>query len=127
MEPFVRYERVIAHSDDTRQNDEELIVVSVGKKWITCRAIFSNGEMSFYDEKFNASTRERDKRTGYKLYHNKEEYLEEEKRQKIKRDLRLELENTIWSFSLEEMLFFKEIHETGLDEWKRLNLKNNEK
>ena len=120
LKPFVKGERVYMHSSDSRNPDYDMEVVSVGKKWITCKYIGA-GERR---ERFDAENYYMESWSCYRLYHNKEEWEEEVKREDLARKFR---EMAITSaFSYEELVLFQEIHNTGIDLWKQQNLKQHE-
>lgn len=120
LKPFVKGERVYAHSTDSRNPDYDMEVVSVGKKWITCKYT-GLGEAK---ERFDAENYFMESWSCYRLYHNKEEWEEEVKREALVRKFR---EMTLMgSFSYEELVLFQEIHNTGIDLWKQQNLKQYE-
>ena len=124
MKKFETGELVVAHSSyDSREPDKQMIVTGVGRKYITCCEMYSNGDLSSYTEKFDIETHEiKDDRYGsYILYHSVWEYKEKEKAEQLKRELFYKLSRV--NFSLAELQLFDEIHKVGIDEWKRLNLK----
>lgn len=119
---FKKGERVYVHSDDTRNNSYEAIVTSVGRKYITCNQIWSDdGSVSNYGEKFDVEFLRRVDYGSFYLYHNKEEYEDKVRRDTITRELKNSLSNG--KYTLEELLLFKEIHETGIEKWKEEHYK----
>lgn len=119
---FKKGERVYVHSHDTRNNSYEAIVTSVGRKYITCNRIWSDdGSVSDYGDKFDIEHLHRIDYGSYHLYHNKEEYEDE-----VRRDTMVgEITNSLsyGKYTLEELLLFKEIHETGIEKWKEEHYK----
>ena len=119
---FKKGERVYVHSRDTRNESYEAIVTSVGRKYITCNQIWSNdGSVSNYGEKFDIEYLRRVDYGSFYLYHNKEEYENEVRRDTIARELKDSL--SYGEYTLEELLLFKEIHETGIEKWKEEHYK----
>ena len=119
---FKKGERVYVHSRDTRNESYEAIVTSVGRKYITCNQIWSNdGSVSNYGEKFDIEYLRRVDYGSFYLYHNKEEYENEVRRDTIARELKDSL--SYGKYTLEELLLFKEIHETGIEKWKEEHYK----
>ena len=111
---FVKGERVYVHSDDTRNKSYEAIVTSVGRKYITCNQIWSDdGSVSNYGEKFDIEYLRRVDYGSFYLYHNKEEYENEVRHDTIARELKDSF--SYGKYTLEELLLFKEIHETGIE------------
>jgi len=118
---FVKGERVYVHSRDTRNNSYEAIVTSVGKKYITCNQIWENGTVCGYGDKFDVEYLRRVDYGSFYLYHNKEEYEDEARRDTIARELKDSF--SYGKYTLEELLLFKEIHETGIEKWKEEHYK----
>ena len=119
---FVKGERVYVHSNDTRNKSYEAIVTSVGRKYITCNQIWSDdGSVSNYGEKFDIEHLRRVDYGSFYLYHNKEEYENEVRRDTIARELKDSF--SYGKYTLEELLLFKEIHETGIEKWKEEHYK----
>ena len=119
---FVKGERVYVHSNDTRNKSYEAIVTSVGRKYITCNQICSDdGSVSNYGEKFDIEYLRRVDYGSFYLYHNKEEYENEVRRDTIARELKDSF--SYGKYTLEELLLFKEIHETGIEKWKEEHYK----
>lgn len=119
---FVKGERVYVHSNDTRNKSYEAIVTSIGRKYITCNQIWSDdGSVSNYGEKFDIEYLRRVDYGSFYLYHNKEEYENEVRRDTIARELKDSF--SYGKYTLEELLLFKEIHETGIEEWKEEHYK----
>lgn len=119
---FVKGERVYVHSNDTRNKSYEAIVTSVGRKYITCNQIWSDdGSVSNYGEKFDIEYLRRVDYGSFYLYHNKEEYENEVRRDTIARELKDSF--SYGKYTLEELLLFKEIHETGIEKWKEEHYK----
>lgn len=119
---FVKGERVYVHSNDTRNKSYEAIVTSVGRKYITCNQIWSDdGSVSNYGEKFDIEYLRRVDYGSFYLYHNKEEYENEVRRDTIARELKESF--SYGKYTLEELLLFKEIHETGIEKWKEEHYK----
>jgi hypothetical protein len=106
---FKKGEKAIAISNSTMCSNDELVVVSVGKKYITCQPYeYSYGRKY----KFDINTLLREDWSIYKLYHSIEEYEEEkqflEKIQKFKNDL------LYGKITNEELVKFCQIHEEYL-------------
>ena len=119
---FVKGERVYVHSNDTRNKSYEAIVTSVGRKYITCNQIWSDdGSVSNYGEKFDIEHLRRVDYGSFYLYHNKEEYENEVRRDTIAMELKDSF--SYGKYTLEELLLFKEIHETGIEKWKEEHYK----
>lgn len=119
---FKKGERVYVHSRDKRNNSYEAIVTSVGRKYITCNQIWSDdGSVSNYGEKFDIEYLRRVDYGSFYLYHNKEEYENEVRRDTIARELKDSF--SYGKYTLEELLLFKEIHETGIEKWKEEHYK----
>ena len=119
---FVKGERVYVHSNDTRNKSYEAIVTSVGRKYITCNQIWSDDDsISGCGEKFDIENLGRVDYGSFYLYHNKEEYENEVRRDTIARELKDSF--SYGKYTLEELLLFKEIHETGIEKWKELHYK----
>lgn len=119
---FKKRERVYVHSRDKRNNSYEAIVTSVGRKYITCNQIWSDdGSVSNYGEKFDIEYLRRVDYGSFYLYHNKEEYENEVRRDTIARELKDSF--SYGKYTLEELLLFKEIHETGIEKWKEEHYK----
>lgn len=124
---YVKGEIVIAHGEYNNQSrypDYRLMVVSVGKKHISCQPLSSDGQPLGHIEQFNIETLLLKDWSAYRLYHNEEEIKEEEKRVKMLKDFKLDLERN--AYSLEELMLFKEIHELGIEKWKEINSKQND-
>ena len=106
---FKKGEKVIAISNSTRCGNDELVVVSIGKKYITCQA-YGYGSRRKY--RFDINTLLREDWSIYKLYHSIEEYEEEkqflEKMKKFKNDL------LYGKITNEELVKFCQIHEEYL-------------
>lgn len=119
---FKKGERVYVHSRDKRNNSYEAIVTSIGRKYITCNQIWSDdGSVSNYGEKFDIEYLRRVDYGSFYLYHNKEEYENEVRRDTIARELKDSF--SYGKYTLEELLLFKEIHETGIEKWKEEHYK----
>lgn len=118
---FVKGERVYVHSNDTRNNSYEAVVTSVGRKYITCNQMFEDGKVCGYGEKFDIDCLRRVDYGSFYLYHNKEEYENEVRRDTIARELKDSF--SYGKYTLEELLLFKEIHETGIEKWKEEHYK----
>ena len=118
---FKKGERVYVHSRDTRNSSYDAIVTSVGRKYITCNQIWGNGEVSEYGDKFDVKFLCRVDYGSFYLYHNKEEYENEVRRDTIAMELKDYFSNG--KCILEELLLFKEIHETGIKKWKEEHYK----
>ena len=119
---FKKGEMVFVHARDTRDGDELMVVTSVGKKWITCNSMREDGTpFEGGGIRFNANTLCEKDFNRHQLYHTKEEFEESSKRDKMCLELRRELQYDV--YSLEELLLFKEIHETGIEKWKELHYK----
>ena len=111
---FVKGERVYVYSEDKRGGSYEAIVTSVGRKYITCNRIWSDGSVSKCGDKYDAEFFRSVYGLSY-LYHSIDEFNEEQEAKKIKRELVNKM--NISKFSLEELKTFMEIHEIGLDNW----------
>ena len=119
---FVKGERVYVHSNDTRNKSYEAIVTSVGRKYITCNQIWSDdGSVSNYGEKFDIEHLRRVDYGSVYLYHNQDEYENEVRRDTIAREWKDSF--SYGKYTLEELLLFKEIHETGIEKWKEEHYK----
>lgn len=119
---FVKGERVYVHSYDTRNKSYEAIVTSIGRKYITCNQIWGDdGFVSYHGEKFDIEHLRRVDYGSFYLYHNKEEYENEVRRDTIARELKDSF--SYGKYTLEELLLFKEIHETGIEKWKEEHYK----
>ena len=119
---FVKGERVYVHSYDTRNKSYEAIVTSIGRKYITCNKIWGDdGFVSYHGEKFDIEHLRRVDYGSFYLYHNKEEYENEVRRDTIERELKDSF--SYGKYTLEELLLFKEIHETGIEKWKEEHYK----
>lgn len=118
---FKKGERVYVYSRDTRNSSYDAIVTSVGKKYITCNQIWEDGTVSNYGDKFDAEYLCRVDYGSFYLYHSINEFNKEQEALKVKRELVDKLNSS--DFSLEELLLFKEIHETGIEKWKEEHYK----
>lgn len=118
---FKKGERVYVHSENTRNNSYEAIVTSVGRKYITCNQIWENGTVSECGDKFDVEFLRRVDYGPFYLYHNKEEYEDEVRRDTIARKIKNSL--SYGEYTLEELLLFKEIHDTGIEKWKEEHYK----
>ena len=114
---FKKGDKVYVHARDSRERDEEMIVVSAGKKWITCNPLKGDGTPWEYGGiQFDAETLNEKNYSRHELYHSKEEYEEKLRTSALQSDLCRALE--YGKYSLEELLLFREIHETGVEKWK---------
>lgn len=105
MKPFVKGEKVISYSMDKRQPNEELVVLSVGPKFITC----GNPEYPYYKLRFaNDGRYLREDWLSYRLVHSLEEIQAEEKYYKLILQFREDIQRK--EFSLEEIELFYKIH-----------------
>jgi hypothetical protein len=118
---FKKGERVYVHSYDTRNDSYEAIVTSVGRKYITCNEISEDGTVSDYGDKFDIEFHRRVDYGSFYLYHNKEEYENKVRCDTIARELKDSF--SCGKYTLEELLLFKEIHETGIEKWKEEHYK----
>lgn len=118
---FKKGERVYVHSRDTRNSSYDAIVTSVGRKYITCNQIREDGTVFEYDDKFDVEFLCRVDYGSFYLYHNKEEYEDEVRRDTIAREMKDSF--SYGKYTLEELLLFKEIHETGIEKWKEEHYK----
>lgn len=118
---FKKGERVYVHSHDTRNSSYDAIVTSVGRKYITCNQILEDGTVSEYGDKFDVEILRRVDYGSFYLYHNKEEYEDEVRRDTIARELKDSF--SCGEYTFEELLLFKEIHETGIEKWKEEHYK----
>jgi hypothetical protein len=118
---FKKGERVYVHSRDARNNSYEAIVMSVGGKYITCNQIYEDGTVCKYGDKFDVEFLCRVDYGPFYLYHNKEEYEDEVRRNTIAMEMKDSL--SYGKYTLEELLLFKEIHETGIEKWKEEHYK----
>jgi hypothetical protein len=112
---FKKGDRVYVHSYDTRNNSYEAIVTSVGRKYITCNQIWSNGDVSAWGEKFDIEHLRRVDYGSFYLYHSVDDFNKEQEAKNVKRELVDKMNSS--DFSLEELKAFMEIHEIGLDNW----------
>ena len=112
---FVKGERVYVHSYDTRNHSYEAIVTSVGRKYITCNQIWSDGSVSGYGEKFDTENRRRVDYGSFYIYHSVDDFNKDQEAKNVKRELVNKMNSS--DFSLEELKTFMEIHEIGLDNW----------
>ena len=114
---FVKGERVYVYSEDKRNDSYEAIVTTVGRKYITCNRIWSDGSVSQCGEKFDTEFLcSVDYGSGsFYLYHSIDEFNEEQEAKEMKRELIDKMNRS--KFSLEELKTFMEIHEIGLDNW----------
>jgi len=117
---FKKGERVYVHSRDTRNDSYEAIVTSVGRKYITCNRIWGDdGSVCEYGDKFDIEHLRCIDYGSFYLYHNKEEYEDDVRRDTIAREMKDSF--SYGKYTLEELLLFKEIHETGIEKWKELH------
>lgn len=112
---FVKGERVYVHSYDARNNSYEAIVTSVGRKYITCNQIWSDGSISGYGDKFDIEHLQRVDYGVFYLYHSVDDFNKEQEAKEAKKELVDKMNRS--SFSLEELKVFMEIHDIGLDNW----------
>jgi hypothetical protein len=113
--PFVKGEHVIACTTDKRDRHINMLVVSIGKKYITCKELRGDGDDVYdYPVRFDIDTHVKSDYSSHTLYHTLEDFENEQKAQKMCHELSLSFR--YGNFTLEEVLLLKKIRENGLKE-----------
>ena len=113
IKPFVKGEHVVAHADESRQPDENMIVVSVGRKYISCaHESRPYGAVTKFDN--DAPYYFRSDWHTYRLYHSLEDIEAEKKEKELRKTFRFDAEKLDF-FTIEEIELLYAIHNSDKD------------